>query len=110
MANNNISKYSKTGGLNPLWVEQDIQRRNEEKHKSTIEKITNAAVNNICNNINNTSANNINNNNFKNSKKVKLKLDEELEIKFKFLKNHSDGTESEYEMAKYIIASMNNKI
>lgn len=96
---NEVSKYSKTGGLNPIWVEKDIQRRNKIKDNEYINKIANSITENINSNKNNSD--------FKYKKNPKLKLDEELEIKLKFLKNHSDGTETDYQMAKYIIACSN---
>lgn len=96
---NEVNKYSKTGGLNPIWVEKDIQRRNNKDDKY-IDKIASSITQNI-NNINK------NNSDYKYRKNPKLKLDDELEVKLNFLKRHCDGTETDYQMAKYVIACSN---
>jgi len=98
MAKNGVSKYSKTGGLNPLWVEQDIQRRNQKQQDDYINRIAKNTADSVAKTLNNASMNS--NNKYNNSK---LKLEDELEIKFNFLKRHSDGTETEYQMAKHVL-------
>lgn len=106
MAKNTFSKYSKTGGLNPLWVEKDIQICEEKKQKDYIDYICNAASKSVVNTLNGISNNDTNNyNNTRNHNKIKnsVSLNNELEIKFQFLKRHSDGTETDYEIAKHIL-------
>lgn len=98
MAKNGVSKYSKTGGLNPLWVEQDIQRRNQKQQDDYINRIAKNTADSVAKTLNNASMSS--NNKYNNSK---LKLEDELEIKFNFLKRHSDGTETEYQMAKHVL-------
>lgn len=107
MANNQFNKYSKTGGLNPLWVERDMEIREEKKQRDYVDYVCDVASKSVAsalNSVNNNNANNnYNNNRNRNKGRHNVSLDNELEIKFQFLKRHSDGTETDYEMAKHVL-------
>lgn len=102
---NPFNKYSKTGGLNPLWVERDMEIREEKEKKEYVDYITDITSKSVASIVNaaNTNYNKENNKKRNNKNRNNLSLNDELEIKFQFLKRHSDGSETDYQIAKHAL-------
>lgn len=100
--NNPFNKYSPCGGLNGIWVARELENREDDDYCLCTTIITpNTTISNSseCDTVEVLEDNEYNNYAIND-------LKAEMKARFDFLKQYSDGSESDYEIAKYVLSTM----
>lgn len=100
--NNPFNKYSPCGGLNGIWVARELENREDDDYCSCTTIITPNTT--ISNSSEYDTVEVLENNEYNNYAINTLKA--EMQARFDFLKQYSDGSESDYEIAKYVLSTM----
>lgn len=112
---NPFNKYSPCGGLNGMWVARELENRDAEEMEDYYDDISISISNGISNALqciaNNTQLpdNNLDNTIINNNYSYFPSIDDikqEMQARFDFLKQYSDGSESDYDIAKYVLSTM----
>ena len=104
---NPFNKYSPCGGLNGIWVARELENREDDDYCSCTTIITpnTTTISNSseCDTVGalNTKCEYNDNDDYSISN-----LKAEMKARFDFLKQYSDGSESDYEIAKYVLSTM----
>jgi hypothetical protein len=101
--NNPFNKYSPCGGLNGIWVARELENREDDDYCSCTTIIT-PNTTTISNSSEYDTVEVLENNEYNNYAINTLKA--EMQARFDFLKQYSDGSESDYEIAKYVLSTM----
>ena len=88
-------KYVKGGGLNPFWIDYEIERYSKENSDDYCDTITNTDNSSICDFVDMSSDYSIN-------YYDDISYEDKLEADFQFLKRHSDS-EEDLKLAKQIL-------
>lgn len=99
---NPFNKYSPCGGLNGIWVARELENREDDDYCSCTTIITPNTT--ISNSSECDTVEVLENNEYNNYAINTLKA--EMQARFDFLKQYSDGSESDYEIAKYVLSTM----
>jgi hypothetical protein len=105
--NNPFNKYSPCGGLNGIWVARELENREDDDYCSCTTIIT-PNTTTISNSSECDTVEVFNDNNYEyygNNYNID-NLKAEMQARFDFLKQYSDGSESDYEIAKYVLSTM----
>ena len=104
---NPFNKYSPCGGLNGIWVARELENREDNDYCSCTTIITpntttisNSSEYDTVEVLDNKSEYDEINNLHINILKASM------QARFDFLKQYSDGSESDYEIAKYVLSTM----
>lgn len=100
---NPFNKYSPCGGLNGIWVARELENREDNDYCSCTTIIT-PNTTTISNSSEYDTVEVLENNEYNNYAINTLKA--EMKARFDFLKQYSDGSESDYEIAKYVLSTM----
>ena len=100
---NPFNKYSPCGGLNGIWVARELENRDEENYYSysSTTIVPNVVNSTLIKEDDNTNI--INTSSGYDQEIAYLKI--ALQTKFDFLKKYSDGSETDYEIAKFVISN-----
>lgn len=101
--NNPFNKYSPCGGLNGIWVARELENREDDDYCLCTTIIT-PNTTTISNSSECDTVEVLENNEYNNYAINTLKA--EMQARFDFLKQYSDGSESDYEIAKYVLSTM----